>query len=576
MTKRYDTIKFRRGTAAEWTASEPQPGGEILRLGEPGYEKDTGKLKIGDGVTPWNSLPYMSAGTIVIEDVDGLVSEILQAGSGIDLNFNDSTDSLTVSVSGLINNPTNNRILTSRDDTSIGIDAESNLTFDGTTLAVSGALVIDKIKIDDNVIYAQTPTNNKHYLGISVDQLIIDTSEYSAAADSGGVTIFGTNNPTLVITNEESSNYPTEIKLRSGGGGLSNKLIIGSYNTENYNGNGPSSNVNEIYSLADYDLSILAESGSLNLNALNNSVNIGPILNVDNLRLDSNTISSTNTNGNIIISPSGAGALQRDSGGDARGEYAVDWQTVRSNNNQAASGNYSVIGGGRSNTSSGTDSTVAGGRSNSSSGNFSTVAGGRSNTSSGNYSTVGGGYSNSSSGYSSTVAGGSSNSSSGYSSTVGGGYSNSSSGYYSTVAGGRSNSSSGTDSTVAGGRSNSSSGDYSTVGGGRYNTSSGNYSTVAGGRSNTSSGYSSTVGGGYNNSSSGNYSTVGGGRSNTSSSNYSTVGGGYQNTSSSGNYSTVGGGRYNTSSGNYSTVGGGGRNPSSSNNSTTGGGKKQQ
>jgi hypothetical protein len=214
------------------------------------------------------------------------------------------------SVSGLlptISNSGNNRILTST-GSSVGINAESNATFDGTTLAVSGVLIVDKIKIDDNVIYAETPTNNKHYLGINVDQLFIDTSEYSSAAGSGGVTIFGTNNPTLVITNEESANYPTEIKLRSAGGS-SNKLIIGSYNTENYNGNGPSANVNEIYSLADYDLSILAESGSLNLNAFNNSVNIGPILNIDNLRLDSNTISSTNTNGNIIISPTGTGRV---------------------------------------------------------------------------------------------------------------------------------------------------------------------------------------------------------------------------------------------------------------------------
>jgi hypothetical protein len=253
---------------------------------------------------------------------DRIGSGLFVAGTGINLNYNDAGNIFTVSVTGLVNNPTNNRILTSRDNTTTGIDAESNATFDGTTLAVSGVLIVDKVKIDNNVIFAETPTNNKHYLGINVDQLFIDTSEYSAAAGSGGVTIFGTNNPTLIITNETAEDYPTEIKLRSAGGS-SNKLIIGSYNTENYNGNGPSANVNEIYSLADYDLSILAESGSLNLNAFNNSVNIGPILNVDNLRIDGNTISSTNTDGNIIITPSGSGALQRDSGGNTRGSIII-------------------------------------------------------------------------------------------------------------------------------------------------------------------------------------------------------------------------------------------------------------
>ncbi|QDH70835.1 tail fiber domain-containing protein [Marilutibacter alkalisoli] len=44
---------LRRGLAAEWTA---QNG--VLFEGEFGLELDTGKLKIGDGSTPWNSLPY--------------------------------------------------------------------------------------------------------------------------------------------------------------------------------------------------------------------------------------------------------------------------------------------------------------------------------------------------------------------------------------------------------------------------------------------------------------------------------------------------------------------------------------
>lgn len=44
-------IQNRRGTAAQWAAANP-----ILAVGEPGYETDTGVLKIGDGVTAYNSL----------------------------------------------------------------------------------------------------------------------------------------------------------------------------------------------------------------------------------------------------------------------------------------------------------------------------------------------------------------------------------------------------------------------------------------------------------------------------------------------------------------------------------------
>ncbi len=44
----------RYGTAAQATASNP-----ILNKGAQGIEADTGKFKIGDGVTAWVSLPYV-------------------------------------------------------------------------------------------------------------------------------------------------------------------------------------------------------------------------------------------------------------------------------------------------------------------------------------------------------------------------------------------------------------------------------------------------------------------------------------------------------------------------------------
>ena len=48
-------ILIRRGTAAEWTASNP-----ILLEGEVGVETDSKKLKVGDGLTVWASLPYIT------------------------------------------------------------------------------------------------------------------------------------------------------------------------------------------------------------------------------------------------------------------------------------------------------------------------------------------------------------------------------------------------------------------------------------------------------------------------------------------------------------------------------------
>lgn len=46
-------LQMRRGTAATWTSTNP-----TLSAGEWGYETDTGRAKVGDGVTVWTSLKY--------------------------------------------------------------------------------------------------------------------------------------------------------------------------------------------------------------------------------------------------------------------------------------------------------------------------------------------------------------------------------------------------------------------------------------------------------------------------------------------------------------------------------------
>jgi formylglycine-generating enzyme required for sulfatase activity len=55
MTTPFTQIQLRNGTFQEWYDANP-----ILALGEPGFEINTGKLKIGDGVKRWNNLDYMS------------------------------------------------------------------------------------------------------------------------------------------------------------------------------------------------------------------------------------------------------------------------------------------------------------------------------------------------------------------------------------------------------------------------------------------------------------------------------------------------------------------------------------
>lgn len=61
-------IQLRRGTAAQWLSADP-----ILAEGEIGYELDTKKHKIGDGINIWSLLPYDYGGIVglySLPDVD--------------------------------------------------------------------------------------------------------------------------------------------------------------------------------------------------------------------------------------------------------------------------------------------------------------------------------------------------------------------------------------------------------------------------------------------------------------------------------------------------------------------------
>lgn len=52
---RNNNLQFRKGTASQWNASNT----EVLASGEPGFETDTLRLKIGNGVSAWSGLNYV-------------------------------------------------------------------------------------------------------------------------------------------------------------------------------------------------------------------------------------------------------------------------------------------------------------------------------------------------------------------------------------------------------------------------------------------------------------------------------------------------------------------------------------
>lgn len=77
------TYQFKRGLAADWKRVNP-----VLKEGEPGFESDTNRLKIGNSFDAWNSLPYTG------ESGDEAAQEILSFINYSDLPAVGSADLL--------------------------------------------------------------------------------------------------------------------------------------------------------------------------------------------------------------------------------------------------------------------------------------------------------------------------------------------------------------------------------------------------------------------------------------------------------------------------------------------------
>ena len=53
-------VQFKRGAADRWSELNP-----ILEAGQPGFVTDENRLKVGDGITAWNDLPYIGESSVV-------------------------------------------------------------------------------------------------------------------------------------------------------------------------------------------------------------------------------------------------------------------------------------------------------------------------------------------------------------------------------------------------------------------------------------------------------------------------------------------------------------------------------
>lgn len=146
-------MQQRRGTASQWVSSN-NGDGPILNAGEIGWESDTNKFKIGDGVNYWADLVYFAD----VEDIIGAslggyveTSDIgaVSGVAGLDSSKNVIVPGTSIIVEGTTDNsyettitvtdPTADRTITlpNADGTVVLADGSGNVTISGD-LTVSG------------------------------------------------------------------------------------------------------------------------------------------------------------------------------------------------------------------------------------------------------------------------------------------------------------------------------------------------------------------------------------------------------------------------------------------------------
>ena len=174
-------MQQRRGTAAQWTDANP-----ILASGEIGFETDTGKFKIGDGVNQWGSLTYFVDGGALADLVDGAPA-LLDTLNELAAAIGDDPAFFTTVATNLSNHESDTTNVHGIADTSVlaTVTNVSSAVSDHTALTTGihgiadTAALATKTYADDAVSTHNSDTTNVH--GIADTSVLATSSDVSTA-----------------------------------------------------------------------------------------------------------------------------------------------------------------------------------------------------------------------------------------------------------------------------------------------------------------------------------------------------------------------------------------------------------
>ena len=201
-------MQQRRGTASQWTSSNDGDG-PILNAGEIGWESDTNKFKVGDGVSYWADLDYFA-------DINSTVNPAF--GSSITFEGSTANDFETTIA---ITDPTADRTITFPDETGTvqlrvadvsdteigylnGVTSAIQTQMDAKAPLASPALTGDatavNLTVSGNLTVNGTTTNiNSTNLVIEDKNIVLADVETptDTTADGGGITLKGATDKTF-------------------------------------------------------------------------------------------------------------------------------------------------------------------------------------------------------------------------------------------------------------------------------------------------------------------------------------------------------------------------------------------
>jgi hypothetical protein len=202
-------MQQRRGTAAQWTSSN-NGDGPILNAGEIGWESDTNKFKIGDGVNYWADLVYFAdVEDIVGASLGGYVETVdIGAVSGV-AGLDSSKNLIVPGTSVIIEGTTDNSYETTL--TVVDPTADRTITFpdaNGTVLlsaspTITGTLTAADVTISGSLIVNGTTTTvNSSTLTVDDKNIALGSIVSAVVSSTGTVgTVSGTGPYTSTITN---------------------------------------------------------------------------------------------------------------------------------------------------------------------------------------------------------------------------------------------------------------------------------------------------------------------------------------------------------------------------------------